>query len=57
MFWIERMIADRKVATVKYDEGGDEEGDVDVSERIREMPPPMALKKGQMVEVQFEVII
>ena len=51
------MIADRKVATVKYDEGGDEEGDVDVSERIREMPPPMALKKGQMVEVQFEVII
>lgn len=46
--------ADGTVATVRYDDGGDEEGDVEVASRIREIPPPMALKKGQMVEVQFE---
>jgi len=46
--------ADGKTCSAKYDEGGDEEEDIDVESRIREIPPPMALTKGQKVEVWHE---
>jgi len=40
--------------TAKYDEGDDEEEDIEIASRIREIPPPMALTKGQRVEVWSE---
>jgi len=45
---------DGKTCTARYDDGGDEEGDIDVAERVRAMPPPMKLEKGKRVEVEFE---
>jgi len=46
--------ADGLTCTARYYDGGDEEPDIDVESRIREMPPPMPLKKGQKVELEFE---
>jgi len=48
------VAGDGKTCTARYDDGGDEEGDIDVAERVRAMPPPMKLEKGQRVEVEFE---
>lgn len=44
---------DGKACAVRYD-SGDEEGDVDIASRVRDIPVRMKLEKGQQVEVLFE---
>lgn len=48
------LAADGGTITARFDDGGDEEEDIDVAMRVRPMPPPMSLTKGQQVEVFYE---
>lgn len=45
---------DGSTCSARYDEGGDEEEGIDVNSRVRPIPPPMPLKKGEKVEVWHE---
>lgn len=47
------MSPDGKSITVRYDDGGDEEPDVDVATRVRKLEP-IWIKKGLDLEVEFE---
>jgi len=45
---------DGSTCAAKYDDGEDEEQDIDVGSRIRPIPTPMKVEKGKKMEVLYE---
>jgi len=54
--WYDTEVLDVGDGAIKarYDDGGDEEEDIDFSTRVRPVPEPLNLKKGSRMQVEYE---